>query len=155
MAEAPELTIRAGGRVDLAAVVRLLADDALGAAREIAGDDVAPAYLDAFDAMQAQGGNLLLVAEMDGMVVGCLQLTIIPGLSRAGALRAQIEGVRVAAAHRGRGVGERLIEAALDRARAAGCQLAQLTSDVSRVDAQRFYERLGFRPTHVGFKRPL
>ncbi len=146
------MIVREATASDVDAVVALLADDALGQARETPGD---PAYARAFAAMAAQGGNVLLVAEEEGAVVGCLQLTLIPGLSRRGMTRAQIEGVRVAAAARGRGVGERLVEAAVARAREAGCGLAQLTTDLRRGDARRFYERLGFEATHLGMKRPL
>jgi ribosomal protein S18 acetylase RimI-like enzyme len=151
----PGVDVRVARREDLPAIVALLADDPLGATRELVGDPLAPAYYDAFDAMAAQGGNELLVAESGDEVVGCLQLTIIPGVSRAGMLRAQIEGVRVSARHRGQKIGERLVREAIDRARAAGCRLVQLTSDRSRVDAQRFYERLGFEASHVGMKLSL
>lgn len=149
------VTIRSATHHDLPAIVRLLADDALGAAREVVSEPVAPAYVAAFDAISGQAGNRVLVADDDGLVVGCLQLTLIPGLSRAGMLRAQIEGVRVAATSRRRGLGEALVRHAIAEARAAGCGLVQLTSDVSRADARRFYERLGFQPSHVGFKLAL
>jgi ribosomal protein S18 acetylase RimI-like enzyme len=147
--------IREARRDDLPRVVALLADDALGAAREVPGEPLAAAYQEAFDAMAAQVGNVLLVATAGDDVVGCLQLILIPGLSRAGMLRAQIEGVRVASTVRGRRIGERLVEEALARARASGCGLVQLTSDASRADAHRFYERLGFVATHVGMKLAL
>jgi ribosomal protein S18 acetylase RimI-like enzyme len=146
------IAIRDARRDDLPRVVALLADDPLGAGRELPGEPLDPAYAAAFDAMAAQCGNVLLVATAGSEVVGCLQLIVIPGLSRAGMLRGQIEGVRVASAHRGRRIGERLVEAAVERARAAGCGLVQLTSDASRADAHRFYERLGFVATHVGMK---
>jgi ribosomal protein S18 acetylase RimI-like enzyme len=146
------MIIREAVAADVDAIVALLADDALGRTREAPGD---PAYGRAFAAIAAQGGNVILVAEEAGALIGCLQLTFIPGLSHRGRTRAQIEGVRVAAAARGRGVGQRLIEAALNRARDAGCGLAQLTSDVRRTDARRFYERLGFEASHVGMKRAL
>jgi len=147
--------IREARREDLPRVVALLADDALGAAREVPGEPLAAAYQEAFDAMAAQDGNVLLVATAGDEVVGCLQLILIPGLSRLGMLRAQIEGVRVASGHRGRRIGERLVEDAIERARAAGCGLVQLTSDASRADAHRFYARLGFVATHVGMKISL
>lgn len=151
----PAIAIRLATDADLPAVVRLLADDSLGATREHYADPLPDAYTRAFAAMQAQGGNHVLVATQDDDVVGCLQLTIIPGLSRFGALRGQIEGVRVSSAHRGQRIGEALVQHALDRCRDAGCSLVQLTSDVTRVDARRFYERLGFEATHVGMKRKL
>src|SRR5688500_4780318 len=130
------VTVRAATRDDVAAIVRLLADDALGAQRELLEDPVAAVYLQAFDEMTAQPGNDLLVAEFDDKVIGCLQLTIISGLSRRGVRRAQIEGVRVGSSHRGEKVGEQLVLAAIARARAGGCGLVQLTSDVSRLDAR-------------------
>jgi len=150
-----DVTIREARRGDLAPVVALLADDPLGATRERPGEPLDPAYLEAFEAMRVQVGNTLLVAVRDGTVVGCLQLVVIPGLSRSGMVRAQLEGVRVARDQRGTGIGERLVEAAVARALAAGCGLAQLTTDVARGDAKRFYERLGFEATHHGMKRPL
>lgn len=149
------VVVRSATREDVAAIVRLLADDVLGAQRERVEDPVAPVYLAAFDEMAAQSGHELLVAERDGEVVGCLQLTIIPGLSRAGMRRAQLESVRVSSRHRGVHIGERLVNEAIARARAAGCGLVQLTSDVTRTDARRFYERLGFEATHIGMKLPL
>lgn len=149
------LEFRTATAADLPAIVRLLADDALGAARERYADPLPDEYTRAFAAMQAQGGNDVLLALVDGAIVGCLQLTIVPGLSRFGAIRGQIEGVRVASTHRGQRIGEAMIREAIDRCRAAGCSLVQLTSDVTRVDARRFYERLGFEPTHVGMKLKL
>jgi ribosomal protein S18 acetylase RimI-like enzyme len=150
-----EVEIRVATPDDLPAIVRLLADDALGAKREIVSDPLAGVYLDAFDAMRAQTGNELLVAECGSEIVGCLQLTLTPGLSRAGMTRGTIEGVRVSSQHRGQRIGELLMRAAIDRAREAGCGLVQLTTDRTRVDAQRFYERLGFEPSHIGMKLHL
>ena len=143
---------REATRADVPAVVALLADDMLGHGRESAG--VAP-YLAAFDAMQEEGGNRLIAAEQDGRVVACYQLTLISGLSLTAARRAQVEGVRVAADLRGRGLGAALMADAEARARAAGCQLIQLTTNATRTDAHRFYARLGFTPSHIGFKKPL
>jgi ribosomal protein S18 acetylase RimI-like enzyme len=154
MSESP-IIIRSARVDDLSAVVRLLADDPLGATREAWADPLPTAYVEAFAAMERQGGNELLVALDGEVVVGCLQLTCIPGISRRGAMRAQIEGVRVAASHRGRGLGEAMVRDAIVRARAAGCVLVQLTSDATREDARRFYERLGFVASHVGFKQEL
>ena len=149
------LTVRSARRDDVPAIVRLLADDVLGAHREQVEEPVAPIYLRAFDEMAEQPGNELLVAVRDAEIIGCLQLTIIAGLSRAGMRRAQLEGVRVSTGHRGARVGEQLVEAAIARARAAGCGLVQLTSDAARTDARRFYERLGFAATHLGMKMSL
>lgn len=146
---------RRARREDVPAIVALLAEDPLGAKREAAVEPTPQAYWDAFSAMERQGGNWLIVAERAGVVVGCLQLTVIPGLSRMGARRAQIEGVRIAASQRGRGLGEALMRHALVCAREEGCVLAQLTTDAQRSDAHRFYERLGFVASHVGMKLSL
>ncbi|WP_352244315.1 GNAT family N-acetyltransferase [Microtetraspora sp. NBRC 13810] len=131
----------------------MLADDMLGAARETPGD-LAP-YEAAFERLRADPAQSLVVAEREGQVVGTLQLTVIPGLSRQGATRSLVEGVRVHTAERGGGLGSRLIEWAVEESRRRGCALVQLTTDASRVDAHRFYERLGFTASHVGFKLQL
>lgn len=139
-------------RTDVVGVVALLADDPLGADRE--GVDLAP-YLSAFDAIDADPGQLLLVGESFGRIVATFQLSFIPGLSRRGALRAQIEAVRVAESERGSGLGAAMIQWAIDEARRRGCALVQLTTDKQRPDAQRFYERLGFLASHAGMKLRL
>ena len=138
---------------DLPAIVALLADDALGAKRENAAD-IAP-YARAFTALTTQPGNAIIVGDDGGEIVACLQLTIVPGLSRRGATRAFIEGVRVAASRRGQRIDEAIVENAIARAKKAGARLVQLTSDKSRLDAHRFYERLGFKATHIGMKLEL
>lgn len=143
---------REARREDVAEVVAMLADDVLGAARERAELDT---YLTAFDAMEAEGNNLLIVGEQTGEIVATYQITHISGLSLSAARRAQIEGVRVSAALRGTGVGGQLVADAEARARAAGCTLLQLNTNVSRKDALRFYEAHGFVASHVGFKRYL
>ncbi|WP_273502515.1 GNAT family N-acetyltransferase [Paracoccus sphaerophysae] len=143
---------REATRVDVPAVVALLADDVLGHGRESA--DLAP-YLAAFDAMQDEGGNRLIVAEQDGRIVARYQLTLISGLSLTATRRAHVEGVRVAADLRGRGLGAALMADAEARARTAGGQLIQLVTNATRTDAHRFYARLGFTPSHIGFKKPL
>src|SRR5580700_10759721 len=143
-----DTTIRTARREDVPAIVALLADDPLGRRRETNSDPLPPAYRQAFDDIAGQTGNFLLVAERDGTVAGCLQLTVIPGLSRRGMKRGLIEAVRVAAARRGLGIGEGLIRHAIEISRAAGCGLVQLTSDNARTDAHRFYERLGFVASH-------
>jgi len=140
---------------DLPAIVKLLADDPLGARRERAEDPLPQAYRDAFAAIERQAGNSVIVVVDSGVLVGCLQLTLIPGLSRLGMLRAQIESVRVAESHRSQGLGEALFRHAIERAREAGCGLVQLTTDRSRSDALRFYERLGFEASHLGMKLDL
>ncbi|MFJ6696758.1 GNAT family N-acetyltransferase [Streptomyces sp. NPDC091272] len=131
----------------------MLADDPLGAQRE-SPDDLTP-YLEALKRLDADPNQLLVVAERAGRVIGTLQLTLIPGLSRKGATRSVIEAVRVQADERGSGLGTRFIEWAVEESRTRGCQLVQLTSDASRTDAHRFYERLGFTASHVGFKLQL
>lgn len=147
--------IRAATRADVPRIVALLADDPLGAAREQAADPLPTAYWDAYAAIAADPNQRLLVADDGGSVVGVLQLTFIPGLTRLGSWRAQVEGVRVDRARRGAGVGELLLRHAVDLARQRGCRLVQLTTDKERPDAHRFYERLGFRATHEGMKLDL
>ncbi len=139
-------------REDVPAIVALLADDVLGSSRET---DVDAAYWAAFDEIAADAKNRLVVAEIDGQVAGTLQLTLLPGLSRHGMLRAQIEAVRVGAGQRGRGLGRAMIEWAIEEARAHGCGLVQLTSDKRRADAIRFYKSMGFMASHEGLKLPL
>ena len=137
------------------AVVQLLADDPLGAQREQLADPLPHSYLDAFDAIKADPNNELIVATVDGRVVGSMQLTFLPGLSHQGSWRCQIEGVRVHSEFRSRGVGRRMIQWAIQQAEERGCRFVQLTSDKSRTDAVRFYESLGFRASHEGMKLRL
>ncbi|NNJ02973.1 GNAT family N-acetyltransferase [Streptomyces sp. PKU-MA01144] len=148
-----DLLIRPASRSDVPAIMAMLADDPLGAQRE-SPDDPTP-YLAAFERLAADPSQHLVVAERGSRTVGTLQLTMIPGLSRRGATRSIIEAVRIHADERGSGLGTRLIEWAVEESRRQGCLLVQLTSDVSRTDAHRFYERLGFEASHVGFKRVL
>ncbi len=144
--------IRRAEESDLPAVLRLLADDPLGAKRERVADPLPDCYTTAFAAIEADPRNELVVGVCEGAVIGCLQLTVIPGLSRQGAERAQIESVRVARDRRDQGIDRRLFEWAIARARARGCHLVQLTTDKSRPDALRFYESLGFVNSHEGMK---
>jgi GNAT superfamily N-acetyltransferase len=148
-----DLEIRTAVADDVPAIVGMLADDPLGAQRE-SPDDLTP-YLSALERLSADPNQHLVVAVREGRVVGTLQLTIIPGLSRRGAIRSIIEAVRIHADERGSGLGTQLIEWAIDESRRQDCQLVQLTSDATRTDAHRFYERLGFQASHVGFKLPL
>jgi GNAT superfamily N-acetyltransferase len=148
-----DLEIRAAVAADVPAIVAMLADDPLGAQRE-SPDDLAP-YLTALERLVADPNQHLVVAVREDRVVGTLQLTIIPGLSRRGSTRSIVEGVRIHADERGSGLGTQLIEWAVDESRRQNCQLVQLTSDATRTDAHRFYERLGFEASHVGFKLPL
>jgi GNAT superfamily N-acetyltransferase len=149
------LAFRRARRGDLPAIVHLLADDPLGAQREADTWPLPASYGAAFDAIDADPNQELVVAECGDAVVGVLQLTFIPSLTYRGGWRALIEGVRVAAALRSAGVGQRLFEWAIARARERGCHLLQLTSDKTRPDAIRFYERLGFVASHEGLKLPL
>ncbi len=146
------MIFREARREDVPSIVALLADDVLGAGRETALDH---AYWAAFDQIAADASNRLIVAEIDGQVAGTMQLTLLPGLSRHGMLRAQIEAVRVAAGQRGQGLGQAMIEWAIEQARGHGCGLVQLTSDKRRPDAIRFYEAMGFTASHEGLKLPL
>ena len=139
-------------RQDVPDVMALLRDDPLGQGREIG--DPAP-YLAAFDAMQAEAANHLIVGRIGGKVVACYQITFISGLSLSAARRAQIEGVRVAPGLRGQRIGQALVDDAETRARAAGCRLLQFTTNASRRDAHRFYDRLGFTASHIGYKKTL
>ncbi|MFH8726277.1 GNAT family N-acetyltransferase [Streptomyces termitum] len=148
-----DLQIRPAARTDLPAIVAMLADDPLGALRE-SPDDLAP-YRAAFARLADDPNQRLVVAERDGKVVGTLQLTIVPGLSRRGATRSIIEGVRIHSEERGSGLGTLLVEWAVEESRRLECTLVQLTSDATRTDAHRFYERLGFEASHLGFKRAL
>ncbi|MGW7816682.1 GNAT family N-acetyltransferase [Streptomyces puniciscabiei] len=148
-----DLDIRRATAQDLPAIVAMLADDPLGARRE-SPDDMTP-YRSALERLEADPNQHLVVAVREDRVIGTLQLTIIPGLSHKGATRALIEAVRIHPDERGSGLGSLLIEWAIDTARRLDCQMVQLTSDKTRTDAHRFYERLGFRPTHEGFKLSL
>ena len=132
------VTIRAATRADVPTIVRHLA-----------------VYDAAFDRIRAEPQHRLVVAELDGVLVGTLQLTVIPGLSRRGATRGLVEAVRVDSSVRAGGVGTQLLRWAIEAARESGCTLVQLTTDASRTDAHRFYERLGFVGSHLGFKLAL
>ncbi|MDS9467896.1 GNAT family N-acetyltransferase [Paracoccus sp. MBLB3053] len=146
------ISFRVAEQADVAPVVALLADDMLGQTRE-RGD--MSTYQAAFEAMRAEGGNHLVVGVIATEVVACYQITFISGLSLSAARRAQIEGVRVASSHRGQRIGEALMRDAEARAREAGCALLQFTTNRSRADAHRFYDRLGFTPSHIGYKKSL
>jgi len=151
----PAVTFRRATRADVVPIVRLLADDPLGAKRERCEDPLPQAYFDAFDAIDADPNNELVVACLGEEVIGVLQLTIIPGMTYTGSSRVLIEGVRVAAGNRSLGLGRTLFEWAIARARERGCRLVQLTTDKTRPDAKRFYEALGFVASHEGMKLHL
>jgi GNAT superfamily N-acetyltransferase len=149
------LRIRRAQRTDVPALVSLLADDDLSRGREQAGSTIPDAYWRAFDAIDADDRQLLVAAELDGVIVGTLQLSFIPYLTYQGRERAQIEAVRVASASRGAGIGRRMLEWAIEQAHLRGCHLVQLTMDKRRTGARRFYESLGFEATHEGYKLPV
>jgi GNAT superfamily N-acetyltransferase len=140
---------------DLQAIVALLADDPIGSGRENSGPQLDAGYRNAFAAIERDPNQLLAVAERDGDVIGVLQLSFIPGLSRRGMWRGQIEGVRVAAGERAGGIGRAMLQWAIEECRRRGCGLVQLTSDKRRAAAHRFYDALGFEATHQGYKLSL
>jgi len=149
------LAYRDATEADLKALIELLADDPLGATREDPRWPPNPRYVEALAAISVDPGNRLITVWREGTLVGTLQLTFIPYLNRLGSRRCLIEAVRVAPAFRGQGLGAEMFRWAIDQARQAGCAMVQLTSDKTRVGAQRFYERLGFVPSHVGYKLQL
>ena len=150
-----EIRFRRAVLADLPAIIGLLADDDLGRRREQIGPPPHPNYETAFHAVEKDPNQLLAVAEQDGEVVGCLQLTFIPGLSHVGLWRGQIESVRVSSKLRGSGLGKQLFEWAIEQCRKRGCGMVQLTTDKSRADALRFYQSLGFTASHEGMKLDL
>jgi GNAT superfamily N-acetyltransferase len=150
-----ELAYRRAVEADLVAIIDLLADDLLGAARETSVSDTSARYSEAFSEIQADSNQYLCVVEDGSEIVATFQLTFIPGLSRGGSKRAQIEAVRVSRRRRGEKIGEAIFKWAIEYSRCRGCALLQLTTDKSRLDAHRFYDKLGFEPTHVGYKLQL
>jgi ribosomal protein S18 acetylase RimI-like enzyme len=150
MTTASSITLRRARRDDVATIVGMLADDPLGSGRERLEDPLPGSYYKAFETLDRDPNIQLMVAEEGGAVVGCLQLCILPGLSSQGASRALIEDVRVASLRRSQGIGEQLVQWAVTEARAKGCKLVELLTHSTRVDAQRFYARLGFTASHVG-----
>ncbi|MER5337667.1 GNAT family N-acetyltransferase [Micromonospora sp. NPDC002717] len=148
-----DVIFREAVRADLPAVLALLADDMLGKSRDFT--EVDDAYERAFTDIAADPRNQLIVADADGAVVGCMQLTYIPGLGRHGAERQLVEAVRVRSDRRGQGLGRQMMTWAVDQAKQRGCALVQLTTDKTRHDAHRFYLSLGFVASHEGMKLPL
>ncbi len=149
------MNFRQAFKEDLRHIIALLAADQLGATREDSSLPLAPEYLSAFAAIDADENQCLAVCERDGAIIATLHLTFIPGLSRKGSWRGQVEAVRVSKACRGEGVGAAFFRWAIERSRARNCSLVQLTTDKTRNDAHRFYERLGFQPSHTGYKLKL
>lgn len=148
----PQPLFRQATRADLPQLVTMLADDELGAKREDASQPLNSAYATAFDHIDADPNNALIVAEINQAIVGMMQLTFIPYLTHTGSWRCLVEGVRVASAYRGQGIGGDLLRFAITTAGEKNCRLVQLTSDKQRPQALRFYESLGFKATHEGFK---
>lgn len=146
------IIFRKARRGDLDTIVEMLADDELGRSRETDTQPLPESYFDAFDVIDRDPNNEIVVAESSGTVVGVLQLTFIPYLTYRGSWRAVIEGVRIDRNFRSSGLGRRLVTWAIDRARKRGCNIVQLTSDKRRPDAIRFYKEMGFVATHEGFK---
>lgn len=156
MTDQTALCFRRATRGDLKAIIDLLASDPLGKGREVVSEEPDAAYIAAFEAIERDANQLLAVGTLaDGTVAACLQLSFVPGLSRHGQWRGQMESVRVAEAARGRGAGRQMMEWAIDECRRRGCGLVQLTSDKTRRDAIRFYESLGFVASHEGLKLKL
>ena len=147
-----KLKFRRATRKDLPEIVRMLADDFLGAQRERFENPLPESYVKAFEEIAADRNNELIVAEIDGEIVGTLQITFTPSISFQGGKRATVESVRVDAKHRGKGLGKELIQWAIERAKNEGCHILQLTTNSERTDAHRFYENLGFKGTHLGMK---
>ena len=149
------LSFRRATEADLSEIVAMLADDELGSQREDSSMPLNQKYVDAFAAIDTDPNQFLAVAELDGKLAGCLQLTFVPGLSRLGMWRGQIESVRVSADCRAKGMGREMFEWAIEECRRRGCGLVQLTTDKSRADAEKFYRALGFRASHEGMKLTL
>lgn len=146
------LGFREATREDLPEIVRMLADDFLGATRERYENPLPESYVKAFEEIDADKNNELIVAEIDGEIVGTLQITFTPSISLQGGKRATVESVRVDAEQRGQGLGKELMLWAIERAKSEGCYILQLTTNSERTDAHRFYENLGFEGSHLGMK---
>ena len=147
-----KLFFRKAKREDLPEIVRMLADDFLGATRERYENPLPESYIKAFEKIDADKNNELIVAENDGEIIGTLQITFTPSISFQGGKRATVESVRVDEKYRGQGIGKELMRWAINRARAENCFAMQLTTNADRTDAHRFYENLGFTKSHLGMK---
>jgi GNAT superfamily N-acetyltransferase len=146
---------RRATRNDVASIIRLLAEDDLGSQRESYTDPLPESYYAAFEQIQRDANHELIVAELNGKVIGTLHLIFLPSLSYQGGLRAQVESVRMDQTCRGQGIGSKLMKWTIERAREHGAHIIQLTTHGSRKDAHRFYERLGFKGSHLGMKLSL
>ncbi len=152
---ADNVVFRLAKRDDLPAIVRMLADDDLGSQRERYEEPLPKSYITAFEQIERDSNHELIVAELNGDVIGTLQLMFLPSLSFQGGLRAQVESVRVDKLYQGQGIGSDMMQWAIERAQGRGAHVVQLTTHQSRADAHRFYERLGFKGTHLGMKLSL
>ncbi|HLF74063.1 MAG TPA: GNAT family N-acetyltransferase [Anaerolineales bacterium] len=150
-----EITFRTARRADLPSIVRMLADDELGGRRERYADPLPETYYAAFEQIELDPNHALIVAELNGEVVGTLHLMFLPSISFQGGLRAQVESVRVDTSCRNQGIGNQMMKWTIERARERGAHVIQLTTHRSRADAHRFYERLGFEASHLGMKLSL
>jgi GNAT superfamily N-acetyltransferase len=150
-----DLIFRRATEADVPDIVRMLADDMLGASRESTGAESHRQYLNAFRVVDADANQFLLVVEDGTEIVGTLQLTFIAGLARGGLKRGLIEAVRIAGSRRGEKIGEAMIGWAIEKCRSENCGIVQLTTDKTRTDAHRFYDRLGFEASHIGYKMML
>ena len=150
-----DVTFRLAKREDLPSIVRMLADDELGSQRERYEDPIPEPYYAAFEQIDHDSNHELIVAELNGTVIGTLQLMFLPSISFQGGLRAQVESVRVDKAYQGQGIGSAMMKWTIERAKERGAHVVQLTTHKSREDAHRFYERLGFKGTHLGMKLSL
>ena len=150
-----DIIFREATAADLPAIVALLDDDDLSRGREDASLPLDPRYLAAFEAITADPNQMQIVADLDGKVVGTMQLSFLAGIAFRGSWRGQIEAVRIAGELRGQGLGQQMIAWAVERCRERGCRMAQLTSKLDRIDAHRFYERMGWKKSHAGFKLQL
>lgn len=150
-----ELHFRLATENDLSHIVRMLSDDVLGATREKIDSILSDSYLTAFKKIVADTNQELTVVEMNGEIVATFQLSFIQYLTHQGGLRAQVEAVRTAANHRGQGIGKKLFEYIINKAKEKGCALVQLTTDKKRPEAIKFYEGIGFTSTHEGMKLSL
>jgi ribosomal protein S18 acetylase RimI-like enzyme len=151
----PNIRFRLAKRADLSSIVRMLADDDLGSQRERYEDPLPEAYSSAFEQIESDPNHELIVIEQNGEVIGTLHLMFLPSISFQGGLRAQIESVRVDKRFQSQGLGSAMMRWAMDRARQRGAHVVQLTTHKTRVDAHRFYERLGFKGSHLGMKLSL
>ena len=150
-----QIIFRAATYIDVPSIVRLLADDELGSLREKYENPIPESYYSAYELIAKDPNHELIVAELDGEVIGTLHLIFLPSLSFQGGLRAQVESVRVDTPHQNQGIGSKMMKWAIQRANGCNAHIVQLTTHKSRANAHRFYERLGFKGTHLGMKLSL